>query len=159
MNGDPVGLAIGYPVAAEIVLLTLASIFEGLSILLAVAIAFWLFVHANYPHLDPATLPPSDIVKLPVSPSYTGSLANTTYWMVLTPNLPLLDPLRAIPVVGDPLLDLLQPDLTYRVNFGYGDPAYGYSTAAAANVPTLFGLFPAAQRNHRPTWRSDRGHA
>jgi hypothetical protein len=61
--------------------------------------------------------------------------------MVLTPNLPLLEPLRGIPVVGNPLADLLQPDLTYLVNWGYGDPAFGYSTAPA-NVPTPFGLFP-----------------
>jgi hypothetical protein len=61
--------------------------------------------------------------------------------MVLTPNLPLLDPLRAIPLVGNPLADLLQPDLRYLVNWGYGDPAFGYSTAPA-NVPTPFGLFP-----------------
>ena len=37
-------------------------------------------------------------------------------------NLPLLDPLRAIPVVGTPLADLLQPVLTPLVNLGYGDP-------------------------------------
>jgi hypothetical protein len=61
--------------------------------------------------------------------------------MVLTQNLPLLDPLRAIPVIGNPLADLLQPDLRTLVNIGYGDPAYGYSTAPA-NVPTTFGLFP-----------------
>ncbi len=105
------------------------------------AIAGIAFVHPTYTHIDPATLPSGDIVKLPVSPSYTGPLANTTYWMVLTPDLPLLDPLRAIPVVGNPLADLLQPDLTYLVNWGYGDPNYGYSTAPA-NVPTGFGLFP-----------------
>jgi hypothetical protein len=53
-----------------------------------------------------------------------------------------LDPLHAIPVIGNPLADLLQPDLTYLVNLGYGDPIFGYSTSAA-NVPTPFGLFPS----------------
>ena len=101
------------------------------------AVAGIAFVHPQYSHLDPATLPPGDIVKLD-TPGYTG---NTTYYMVLTPNLPLLDPLRAIPVIGNPLADLLQPDMTYLVNWGYGDPNYGYSTAPA-NVPTTFGLFP-----------------
>jgi hypothetical protein len=105
------------------------------------AVAGIIYLHPTYPNLNPATLPPGDIVKLPVSPSYTGPLANTTYYMVLTPNLPLLDPLRGIPVVGNPLADLLQPDLRYLVNWGYGDPAYGYSTAPA-NEPTPFGLFP-----------------
>ncbi|MGP0078904.1 PE family protein [Mycobacterium sp.] len=101
------------------------------------AVAGIAYVHPNYSHLDPATLPPGDIVKLD-TPGYTG---NTTYYMVLTPDLPLLDPVRAIPLIGNPLADLLQPDLTYLVNWGYGNPAYGYSTSPA-NVPTTFGLFP-----------------
>jgi hypothetical protein len=105
------------------------------------AVAGIVYVHPNYPTLNPATLPAGDIVKLPVSPDYTGPLANTSYYMVLTPNLPLLEPLRGIPLVGNPLADLVQPDLRYLVNWGYGDPAYGYSTAPA-NVPTPFGLFP-----------------
>ncbi len=102
------------------------------------AVAGIVFVHPMYPHLDPATLPAGDIVTLPVESTYTG---NTTYYMVLTQNLPLLDPLRAIPVIGNPIADLLQPDLRVLVNVGYGDPNYGYSTAPA-NVPTTFGLFP-----------------
>ncbi len=55
--------------------------------------------------------------------------------------MPLLDPVRDIPVIGNPIADLLQPDLTYLVNLGYGDPEYGYSTDPA-NVATTFGLFP-----------------
>jgi hypothetical protein len=55
--------------------------------------------------------------------------------------LPLLDPVREIPVIGNPLADLLQPDLTYLVNLGYGDPEYGYSTDPA-NIATPAGLFP-----------------
>jgi hypothetical protein len=43
-------------------------------------------------------------------------------------DLPLLDPLRGIPVIGNPLADLVQPDLRVIVDLGYGD---GY-----ANVPT-----------------------
>lgn len=105
------------------------------------AVAGILYVHPDYPHLDPSTLPAGDILRLPVSSDYTGSMANTTYWMVHTENLPLLDPLRAIPVVGNPLADLLQPDMRVLVNLGYGDPNHGYSTSPA-NVPTPFGLFP-----------------
>ena len=71
----------------------------------------------------------------------TPGPTQTTYYMIPTQNLPLLEPLRAIPVVGNPLADLLQPDLRYLVNWGYGNPAYGYSTGPA-NVPTPFGLFP-----------------
>jgi hypothetical protein len=99
------------------------------------AVAGIAYVHPTYPHLDPSTV---TIVQLPTSPGYTG---NTTYYMGLTPNLPLLDPLRGLPVLGNPLADLLQPDLTYLVNWGYGNPLYGYSTGPA-NVPTPFGLFP-----------------
>lgn len=105
------------------------------------AVAGIVFVHPNYPDINPATLPSGDIVHLATSPDYTGPSANTNYYMVPTQNLPLLDPLRFIPVVGNPLADLLQPDLTYLVNCGYGNPNFGYSTGPA-NVATPFGLFP-----------------
>ncbi len=73
--------------------------------------------------------------QLPTSPGYTG---NTTYSMVLTQNLPLLEPLRkGIPPYaaappqpyGDALADLLQPDLRVLVDMGYGSDEY-------ANIPT-----------------------
>ncbi|WP_232065410.1 PE family protein [Mycobacterium shinjukuense] len=65
----------------------------------------------------------------------------TTYYLIPTEHLPLLQPLRAIPVVGTPLADLVEPATRVIVNLGYGDPDYGYSTGPA-NVPTKFGLFP-----------------
>lgn len=65
----------------------------------------------------------------------------TTYYMIPTENLPLLEPLRSIPVLGNPLAALIQPDLKVIVNLGFGDPAHGYSTGPA-NIPTPFGLFP-----------------
>lgn len=69
----------------------------------------------------------------------TGGL--TTYYIIPTNNLPLLDPVRDIPIIGNPIADLVQPDLTYLVNLGYGDPLYGWSTTPA-DVATPFGLFP-----------------
>ncbi|MGO8936335.1 MAG: PE-PPE domain-containing protein [Mycobacterium sp.] len=98
------------------------------------------FVHGSYPSLNPSSLPPGyAIQQLPTSPGYTGV---TNYYMITTPNgLPLLDPVRAIPVIGNPLADLLQPDLTTIVNLGYGNPNFGYSTGPA-DVQTYFGLFP-----------------
>jgi hypothetical protein len=98
------------------------------------------FVHGTYPTLDPANLPPGYALhQLPTSPGYTGV---TNYYEITTPNgLPLLQPLREIPLIGNPIADLLQPDLTTIVNLGYGDPAFGYSTAPA-DVQTYFGLFP-----------------
>ena len=103
------------------------------------AVAGIVEVHPLYPKLT-FDLSTADVIQLPVSPTYTG---NTTYYMVIPQNqiLPLLQPIHAIPIIGKPLTDLLQPDLTVLVNLGFGDPNYGYSTAPA-NVPTPFGLFP-----------------
>jgi hypothetical protein len=97
------------------------------------------YVHNTYPD-NPSALPPGyAIQQLPTSPGYTGV---TTYSMITTPNgLPLLDPVRAIPVIGNPIADLLQPDLTTIVNLGYGNPNYGWSQGPA-DVQTYFGLFP-----------------
>jgi hypothetical protein len=69
-----------------------------------------------------------------------GTFGNTTYYMIPTNNLPLLEPLRWIPF-GNPLADLLQPDLTVLVNLGYGSTTQGWSPGPP-NVPTPFGLFP-----------------
>ncbi len=103
------------------------------------AFAGFLYVHGTYPYFNPSALPPGyAIQQLPTSPGYTGV---TTYDMITYPNLPLLDPVRAIPVIGNPIADLLQPDLTTIVNLGYGSPGQGWSTGYA-NVPTYFGLFP-----------------
>jgi hypothetical protein len=91
------------------------------------ALLGYFYLHADYP-----TVPVSDFnVTLPTSPGYDGV---THYYEMLTQSLPLLDPLRQIPLVGNPLADLVQPDFRVIVDLGYGD---GY-----ANVPTPAGLFP-----------------
>jgi hypothetical protein len=97
------------------------------------------YVHGTYPG-NPSALPPGyAIQQLPTSPGYTGV---TNYYMITTQNgLPLLDPVRAIPVIGNPIADLLQPDLTTIVNLGYGNPNFGWSQGPA-DVHTYFGLFP-----------------
>ena len=97
------------------------------------------YVHNTYP-ANPSALPPGyAIQQLPTSPGYTGV---TNYYMITTQNgLPLLDPVRAIPVIGTPIADLLQPDLTTIVNLGYGNPNFGWSQGPA-DVHTYFGLFP-----------------
>jgi hypothetical protein len=85
--------------------------------------------YVDYSHETQAAKP------LPTSPGYTG---NTTYSMVLTQNLPLLNPLRKglppyaaapPPPYGNALADLLQPDLRVLVDMGYGSNEY-------ANIPT-----------------------
>jgi hypothetical protein len=93
------------------------------------------YVHPTYSDLTPTQV--GSAIQLP-----TVGSTMTTYEMIPTQNLPLLDPLRSLPVVGNPLADLLQPDLKVLVNLGYGDPNYGWSTGPA-NVPTEFGLFPS----------------
>jgi hypothetical protein len=65
----------------------------------------------------------------------------TNYYMIPVDDLPLLDPLRLIPVLGNPLADLLQPDMKVLVDLGYGSITDGWSQGPA-NVPTPFELFP-----------------
>ncbi len=66
------------------------------------------------------------------------------YYIIPTENLPLLEPLRLIPVIGNPpIADLLQPALKVIVNLGYGNPPnYGWSTDGYANVQSTFGFIP-----------------
>jgi PE-PPE domain len=64
------------------------------------------------------------------------------YYVIPTENLPLLEPLRLIPLIGNPLADLVQPALKVLVNLGYGDPKYGWSNVGDANVETPFGFLP-----------------
>ena len=99
------------------------------------AFAGIVYVHATYPTLTAAQL--SSAVTLPQS----GAPSQTAYYMIPTQNLPLLEPLRSIPGLGNPLADLVQPDLRYLINWGYGDPNYGWS-AGPADVPTPFGFLP-----------------
>lgn len=85
-------------------------------------------VHNGYPFTAAEV---ANAVPLPTSPGYTG---NTHYYMFLTQDLPLLGPLRAIPLLGPPIADIIQPDLRVLVDLGYG---YGY-----ADVPTPASLIP-----------------
>ena len=100
------------------------------------AVAGIALVHTTYLGIPQSQI--NSAVQLPTSPGYDGG---GTFYMIPTHNLPLLAPLRLIPYVGNPLADLIQPDLKYLVNWGYGDPNYGWSTGYA-NVTTPFGLFP-----------------
>ncbi|WP_239657151.1 PE-PPE domain-containing protein [Mycobacterium riyadhense] len=80
------------------------------------------------------------------SPGYYENGGKTYYYMIPTEELPLLTPLRAIPVVGKPLAALIEPNLEVIVNLGYRDPYHGYSTSYA-DVRTPFGLFPEVSPN------------
>lgn len=91
------------------------------------ALAGFAYIHPSY-SLSAAQFA-SGIVQ-PVSPD-----SLTTYILIPTNDLPLLNPLRAVPFVGNPLADLIQPDLRLLVELGYDRAAY-------QDVPTPAGLFP-----------------
>jgi hypothetical protein len=105
------------------------------------------FVHGTYENLTLQQVTPvadgGDAIPLPTDPAFG---TETDYFLIPTADLPLLDPVRDIPVIGNPLADLLQPDLTVLVNIGYGNPDFGYSAGPdgylPANEPTPFGLLP-----------------
>jgi hypothetical protein len=99
------------------------------------ALAGIVFIHGTYPHLTASQIASA------VTLGQSGAPSMTTYNMIPTENLPLLTPLRALPVIGNPLADLIQPDLKLLVNWGYGDPNFGWSTSPA-DVQTPFGFLP-----------------
>jgi hypothetical protein len=76
-------------------------------------------------------------IELPTSA--TDTLTN--YYMIPDDSLPLLDPLRLLPIIGQPLYDLLEPDMRVLVNLGYGSITDGWSQGDA-DIPTTLGLFP-----------------
>jgi hypothetical protein len=92
------------------------------------------FVHTKYADLTSAQV--DSAIPLPTTDP------SQKYYVIPTENLPLLEPLRLIPVIGTPIADLLQPALKVIVNLGYGDPNYGWSTDGYANVQSTFGFIP-----------------
>ena len=97
------------------------------------------FAGMIYEHLTYLDLDPTQIAN--AIPLETTGDTLTDYYMIPVGDLPLLDPLRLIPFVGNPLADLLQPDMTVLVNLGYGSITDGWSQGPA-NIPTPFDLFP-----------------
>lgn len=97
------------------------------------------FAGMIYEHLTYLDLEPGQIAN--AIPLQTTGDTLTDYYMIGVQDLPLLDPLRLIPFIGNPLADLLQPDMTVLVNLGYGSITDGWSQGPA-NVPTPFDLFP-----------------
>lgn len=97
------------------------------------AVMGYFYLHGSYQGLTAGQV--AGALPLPTSPGYTG---NTHYYMFLTQNLPLVQPIRDIPYVGPPLADLVQPDLRVLVDLGYGNIGVG---ADYADVPTPARLF------------------
>jgi PE-PPE domain len=97
------------------------------------------FAGMIYEHLTYLDLSPDQIQN--AVPLNTVGDTLTNYYMIPVDDLPLLDPLRLIPIVGNPLADLLQPDMKVLVDLGYGSITDGWSQGPA-DVPTPFELFP-----------------
>jgi PE-PPE domain/PE family len=99
------------------------------------AFAGILYVHGTYPTLTAAQLGTAIHLTNTVGP------VTTDYYMIPTQNLPILNPIRSIPLIGAPFADLIQPDLKVIVDLGYGSTTQGWSPGPP-NVPTPFGIIP-----------------
>ena len=98
------------------------------------------FEHVTYPGLTAEQV--AGAIQLPTSAADTL----TNYYEIPVTTLPLLDPLQLIPFVGNPLADLLNPDLSVLVNLGYGnvdDNYLGGWSQGDADVPTTLGFLPS----------------
>ncbi|OBA59049.1 hypothetical protein A5647_18405 [Mycobacterium sp. 1100029.7] len=69
----------------------------------------FLDLHTTVPYLPAAQ----------VANALTEQVGNLTFHFMQTAQLPLLDPLRMLPILGNPLADLLQPFLKPIVDLGY----------------------------------------
>lgn len=97
------------------------------------------FEHVTYPGLTADQI--GDAIQLPTSAADTL----TNYYEIPVTTLPLLEPLQLIPFIGNPLADLLNPDLSVLVNLGYGnvdDNYLGGWSQGDADVPTTLGFLP-----------------
>lgn len=89
-----------------------------------------LFEHLAYLGLTPQQI--SDAIPLET----TGD-SLTSYFMVPSETLPILDPLLMTPIIGQPLYDLLEPDMSILVNLGYGSITDGWNQGPADLVTTV----------------------
>jgi hypothetical protein len=90
------------------------------------------YLHSTYPTLTAAQL----------ATAIQTHIGVTTYYLIPTANLPLLDPLRMIPVLGNPLADLLQPFLRPFIDFGYATGLPG--PFQSISITAAGGLTPVA---------------
>jgi hypothetical protein len=95
----------------------------------------FIYDHGTYLSLTPQDI--ADAIALPTSSADTM----VNYYIIPADSLPLLDPLRLIPIIGQPLYDLLEPDTQILVNLGYGSIDQGWASGNA-DVVTASGLFP-----------------
>ncbi len=103
-------------------------------------------LHHTYPTLTAAQ----------VAAAVHGQIGATTYYLIPTHDLPLLDPLRLIPFLGNPLADLFQPFVQPFVDLGYGNTSellglinpvtigggFGLGAVHGIEDPVVAGLIP-----------------
>ncbi|OBI07703.1 PE-PPE domain-containing protein [Mycolicibacter heraklionensis] len=65
-----------------------------------------------------------------------------SYYMITSELLPVLAPLQLIPILGQPLYELLEPVTRILVNLGYGNIDYGWPPGDV-DEPAGSGFFPA----------------
>lgn len=104
----------------------------------------YLNLHSTMPYLSAAQ----------VATAIEHQIGNLTFYFMPTAQLPLLDPLRMLPILGNPLADLLQPFLKPIVDLGYapgllpglnplGVAGYaGQGATAGIATPLVAGLPP-----------------
>lgn len=95
------------------------------------------FVYEHTVYLSSTSEQIASAVQLPTS----DPDALTSYYMITAESLPVLDPLRLIPVFGQPLYELLEPVTRILVNLGYGNIDHGWPPGDA-DVPAGSGLLP-----------------
>ncbi len=95
----------------------------------------FIYEHGTYLSLTPEQI--SDAIQLPT----TAADTMVNYYIIPAESLPLLDPLRLIPIIGQPLYDLLEPDTKILVNLGYGSIDQGWASGNA-DLVSASGLFP-----------------
>ncbi|OBK14158.1 PE family protein [Mycobacterium asiaticum] len=93
-------------------------------------------LHGHYPYLSAQELAGAIELTNTTDPNLLAH-----YYMIRTENLPILSPLRAIPIIGHPLAELIEPDMRVIVNLGYGSTTNGWSPDPP-NVATGFGVIP-----------------
>ncbi|WP_428343059.1 PE-PPE domain-containing protein [Mycobacterium sp.] len=95
----------------------------------------FIYEHGTYLSLTPEQI--SGAVQLPT----TAADTMVNYYIIPAESLPLLDPLRLIPIIGQPLYDLLEPDTKILVDLGYGSIDQGWASGDA-DLVSASGLFP-----------------
>lgn len=82
------------------------------------ATAGFLNLHTAFLPGWPTTFDPSSIEDAVLQPT-SDAAQNIDYYLIPTQNLPILDGLRALPVVGKPLAEMMQPAMRVLIDLGY----------------------------------------